>query len=225
MHKRNLIIVFIVLGINLLTGCSNHKKLNADELFISLHVVGPQLKGTIKYLPPIGEKLPEDAISDSLEFPFSTNVNISRSAYCPRFILNVKKDGKVLGYMLNYAESKSGYFEFPLPDSMLNYINHNIDVMDNNKLDSIYFDTTPGLYDGPEYYVSFKKGDIEKQTYIFKYYKAPKYVARFIDSLYGYFKKTKLSNSSTAGFRRDTLIVKKSEMYWEYISGLRNGHN
>ncbi|MGE5457882.1 MAG: hypothetical protein ACM3RX_05970 [Methanococcaceae archaeon] len=225
MLKSKLIIVFTILGVILLAGCSKHTRLNADKLFISLHVVGPQLKSTLKYLPPIGKDLPEDAISDTSDSLWLKRVNISRSTYIPRLILSVNKDGKALGYVgyiRNGTEKKTGYFEFSLSDSMISYLNYNIEKMNNSNLDTLYYETIPMIYDGPEYFISTNNGNIEKQTFILNKHKAPRFVTGFVDSLYGYFQKVRLSDSCSTQFRRDTIIVKKSEMYRDYrLQGLK----
>jgi len=70
------------------------------------------------------------------------------------------------------------------------------------------------LYDGPEYFLSIKKSDYEKQIFIFDKYEGPRNIIKFIDSLYNYANTLNLSDTGTIPFRRDTLIVLKTENYF-----------
>jgi len=188
--------------------------------------VGPPLKATIKFQPPQGklnkeiEESPEVNV-DKFEndFPCMKGVSISHSNYNPRLIIRVDKSGKIVGYYNKCWERKEGYFEFILPDSTLDYFNRQIEKMNYKKLNPFYDEINDGtfLYDGPQYFLSFKDGGEEKHVLILNKYKGPKNIIAFVDSLFNYFEKMELLDTTTEKFRRDTIVVRKQEEYWENI--------
>jgi hypothetical protein len=210
---------FILIIFLIISGCSEKKnKLIVDEIYISKHRVGP-LPDTIRFTPPdIAGRNDDQKFSYDIDEPHFKYTEISHSGYCPVLIIKLNIDGNLTGYYYNSQDNKDGYFSFMLPDSMLNYFNRQIEKMNYKKLDTLYYNASPGsLYCGPEYFISIKNGDEEKQVFILNEYVCPGNIIKFINNLYNYAENLKLSTSAGKYFRRDTLIVLKSEKYQEYI--------
>ena len=84
--------------------------------------------------------------------------------------------------------------------------------MNFESLDTLYSGYGEGF---TEYFISIKNANEEKQIMIMQDYKGTKNIRRFIDSLYNYLNKLELLDSINFHFRKDTLIVLKSEKYWD----------
>lgn len=213
---------FFLLLLFLLTCCSEKNELIVDEIYISKHNVGPPLKYTIIFFPPDGnpktieEKIylsPEDSAKIRSEALCFKSFRISNSSYNPKLIIRVNKAGGLTGYIKNCLANKEGYFNFMLSDSLLYYFNTQIEKMNYKNLDTLYNIRDGALYDGPEYFLSIRKSNYEKQVFIYRHNKGPRNIIRFIDSLYNYVNTLKLSETGNIPFRKDTIIVLKSEKY------------
>ena len=185
--KYFFLIAFTILITILSNSCSNKKdKLIVEEIFISKHNVGPPSLGETIYFTPPGTKPPKnwEAKPDTLfEFCIKGNL-ISHSSHNPRLIIKVDQAEEMIGYIKNCFKQKEGYFKFMLSDSLLNYVNRQIEKMNYTKLNTLYSEESDGgIYDGPEYFLSIKKDSDEKQVLIMNKYKAPTNIIRFIDSL------------------------------------------
>lgn len=212
----------LILLLILLTCCSEKNELIVDEIYISKHSVGPPILATIRFTPPgsnprtVEEKIylsPEDSAEIHAEEICFRSIPISKSGYNPKLIIRVNRAGDLTGYIKNCIENKEGYFNLILSDSLIDYFNNQIEKMNYKKLDTLYSENDYSYYDGPEYFLSVKKSDYKKQIFIFDDHKVPRNIIRFIDSLYNYANTLKLSDTGTIPFRRDTLIVLKSENY------------
>ncbi|RJP74268.1 MAG: hypothetical protein C4539_00490 [Ignavibacteriales bacterium] len=204
------ILIFLIFSFSCTN--KNNKRLVVDELFISEHQLGPPINNdTLFSFNP--ENLNKKKYCGFLE-PCLRGVKISRSTYYPRLIIKVNSSGRLLGYFRECP--KEGYLSIVLSDSLLEYFNKQIEKMNFRKLNSIYDADEPGwIYDGPEYFISIKDENEEKQVMILKEHKGPRNIIKFIDSIYNLVNRLELSNSNNAFFRKDTLIVLKTEEHWK----------
>jgi hypothetical protein len=143
---NNLFKYFFLLLLFLLTCCSEKNELIIDEIYISKHNVGPLLKHTIIFFPPDGNpKTIEEKIylstEDSAEIQAQElcfkSFRISNSSYNPELIIRVNKARDLTGYIKNCLKSKEGYFNQYLSDSLVNYLNQQIEKMNYKKLDTL----------------------------------------------------------------------------------------
>lgn len=205
-----ILLIFIIIFLS----CSKkNDRLIVDEIFISKHTVGPQ-RSWIKFTPPPGVKIPKDAVNYKVA-PIGfcdVEINILHSAYRPKFIVKIDRSGIISGYLINCNLERKGYFNFVVPDSMITYINNQIIRTNYEKLDTLYNGFGEGF---TEYFISIKNDDSEKQIMIMQDYKGTKIIRNFVDSLYKYANTLKLYDTLDVSFRRDTLIVLKTEKYWD----------
>lgn len=207
----------------LFTCCKEKNELIVDEIYISKHGVGPPILSTIKFIPPNNKPNTVDesihlSAEDSAEVLAQElcfkSIRISKSAYNPKLIIRANRDGDLTGYIKNCTESKEGYFNLILSDSLTNYFNRQIEKMNYRKLDTLYVSSDASHSEFTEYFLSIKKSDYEKQIFIYRQNKGSRNnIIRFIDSLYNYANTLKLLDTVTIPFRRDTLIVLKTENY------------
>jgi hypothetical protein len=216
--KYFFLITFTILFTLLSNSCSDKKdKLIVDEIFISKHSLAPPyLRKVMKFIPP-GSRPTETNYEETdtlFEFCYKNNL-ISNYSYLPKLIVKIDIGGTLIGYIKNCDKLKEGYLQFIMPDSLLVYINRQIEKMNYTKLDTLYSDEGEYIGHSYEYFLSIKKDGNEKQVMIMHDYKGPSNIIRFIDSLYNYMDRKELSLSLNTSFRRDTLIVLKSEKYFE----------
>jgi len=209
-------ILFSLIIILTLSGCKpKRSQLIVDEIYLSKHVVGPPFRGTIRFNPPIQGRNQAASIDTTTEIPFCFRaIKISHSAYSPKLIIKVNKEGKLQGYYKNCLSETEGYYETMLPDSMITYFNSQIYKMNHKKFKISVFNKSyafEGFYDGPEYFVYFKKDNKIRMDFCFINSKSPQNTISFIDSLYNYMGKVKLKDKPSEYFRMDTLIVLKTE--------------
>lgn len=203
----------LILFISLLSCSKQNNRLIVDEIFISKHMIGPQ-KSWIKFTPLPGVKIPkkELILKDTTRDFCEEEINILHSTYRPEFIIKIDRSGRINGFIKNCKLNRKGYFNLVLSDSKIDYINDQILKSDYKKLDTLYTGYGEGI---TEYFVSIKNGDDEKQIMIIYGYKGTKVIRNLIDSLYKYANTLKLSDKIDLAFRKDTLIVLKTENYYQ----------
>jgi hypothetical protein len=194
---KNLIKYIIAAQLILLSGCSdkNHK-LIFEEIYISKHFIGPVREG------------PGD--------PCTKGIIIFGAAYHPKLIIKVNKNGNINGYVKECSNKKEGYFEYKLSDSLFNYFKKQISEMTYKKKDTIYIGSGEGF---TEYFISIKNGKEEKQIMLMQDYRELKGFRDFIDTLNNYANSLPLSGSYYIPFRKDSLVVLKTEKYWKWRYG------
>jgi hypothetical protein len=182
---------------------------------LSKHVVGPPFKSTIRFTSPESGRGPVVEIDTTTPPPFCFKaVNISHSAYNAKLIIKVNKEGKLQGYYKNCLSEKEGYYETMLPDSMIRYFNSQIYKMNCKKFKISVYDAPYNDGDrseSPEYFVYFRKDNKTRMDFCFDKYESPKNIISFIDSMYNYLSNVKLKEAPSTYFRRDTLIVLRTE--------------
>lgn len=218
---KNIVEYSLLILIILFVGCTKNKnELTVDEVYISMHNVAPPLlKSITKFIPP-GSKTKVDSqiVLTEWEKLWLKSIPISKSSYIPRLIIKVNRNGEALGYIRNLFKLKEGNFKIMLPESLIKYFNSQIQIMNYTRLDTLYYDDNDEMiYDGPEYFISIKNKDKVKQFFILNKYKGPRNIIKFVDSLYNYIDTIKLLNSINNNYRKDTLIVLKTEKYQDWI--------
>ena len=199
--------VFLFLFLCSLINCSNYnRRIIVDELFISKHSVGPQMNDTTFYYDGLRIHRNKFKITEPCRRGFKT----SHSSYHPRLIININSSGRLLGYLRNCPNE--GYVNLILNDSLISNINNQLQKITYKDLDTVYSGSGEGF---TEYFISIKNGNEEKQIMIMQDYQGTKLIRSLIDSLYNYINKLELSDSINVHFRKDTLIVLKTERYWD----------
>jgi hypothetical protein len=204
MNKNIKISVYILLLS--LIGCSNqnNNRLIVDELFISKHQVGLQGSDTMYYFD--GKTFRFHSVVE----PCKRGIKIFKSSYYPELIISIKSSGELNGFLRNCP--KVGYFNITLSDSLMIYFNKQIEKINFEKLDTLYSGYGEGF---TEYFISITKGKEVKQIMIMQDYEGTKIFRKFIDSIYSYANRLELKPLVNIPFRKDSLIVLKSEKYWE----------
>lgn len=194
--------VFLLVVPLLFIGCKSslkHEKLAVDEFIISSHWIVIRDSGPVNY--------PHEQYADSAN-------PLSRSyIYIPVLTLKLN-DSSITGYFKSADRKNMGYFSLPMKDSLTHYVNYCLERLNYSKLDSVYEEKVPGIYDGESYILIFKKGGVQKKVQVRQLWMAPAGFYVFVDSLQLFASKQKLSGRIDKDIIAIDSLMKKQYYYF-----------